>query len=281
MVQIKAVTELEQLESWVGQHETLILQGVISVIGAIIIIFLGFTVARLASAGLQRLLTKRKVDKTVIQFSATLLRYSVIAFASVAALGRVGVETSSIIAVIGAAGLAIGLALQGSLANFAAGILLVSLRPFKAGEYVDLGGVAGAVEEVHIFSTTLRMPDNKVVVIPNGKIIGGNIINYSRHQHRRVDLVVGVAYDTEVSQVKSVLSRVVSADPRILHHLGNTIRLNEMAASSLNYVVRVWTSNANYWEVYYDLLENIKTALDEHQIGIPYPQLDVHLYQAS
>ena len=281
MVQLKAVTELEQMKSWVGQHEGLIVQGVLSVIGAIIIICVGVAIARLAGAGLQRLLTKRRVDKTVIQFSATLLRYTLIAFATVAALGRVGVETSSIIAVIGAAGLAIGLALQGSLANFAAGILLVSLRPFKAGEYTDLGGVAGTVEEVHIFSTTLRMPDNKVVVIPNGKIIGGNIINYSRHPHRRVDLLIGVAYNTEVRQVKKVLQDVVDADPRILHALGHTIRLSEMAASSLNYVVRVWVSNYDYWDVYYDLMENIKTALDEHQIGIPFPQLDVHLFKAN
>jgi small conductance mechanosensitive channel len=278
MVQIKAVTELEQLENWVGQHEMLIVQGVLSVIGAIIIICLGVVIARIASAGLKRLLSRRKVDKTVIQFCSTLLRYTLISFAAVAALGRVGVETSSIIAVIGAAGLAIGLALQGSLANFAAGILLVSLRPFKAGEYTDLGGVAGTVEEVHIFSTTLRMSDNKVVVVPNGKIIAGNIVNYSRHPHRRVDLVIGVAYDTEVRQVKAVLASVVASDPRILHLMGNTIRLNEMAASSLNYVVRVWTSNADYWDVYYDLMENIKTALDEHQIGIPFPQLDVHLF---
>lgn len=281
MVNIKAVTQLKQLEQWISQNESLILQGMLSVIGALFIIFLGVLIARLASAGLRRLLTKRNVDKTVVQFSSTLLRYALLAFAAVAALGRIGVETSSIIAVIGAAGLAIGLALQGSLANFAAGILLVSLRPFRAGEYADLGGVAGAVEEVGIFSTTLRMSDNKVVVIPNGKIISGNIINFTRHPQRRVDIVVSVAYNTDVKQVKTILRGVVEADPRILHDLDNTIRLNEMAASSLNYVVRVWTSNADYWGVYFDLLENIKTTLDEHQIGIPFPQLDVHLRRSQ
>lgn len=281
MVQIKAVVAAEQLKDWIAHNEVLIAQGVISVIGAVLILCLGVAVARVASGGLRRLLDRREVDKTIIQFSVTLLRYTLIAFTVVAALGRVGVETSSIIAVIGAAGLAIGLALQGSLSNFAAGILLVALRPFKAGEYVDLGGAAGTVEEVHIFSTTMRMPDNKVVVVPNGKIIGGNIINYTRHPHRRIEIMVGVAYDSEVSHVKAVLSRVVESDSRILHHLGNTIRLNEMAASSLNYVVRVWANNADYWDVYYDMMEGIKTALDKHKIGIPYPQLDVHFHRAA
>ena len=281
MVHIKAVTEIEQLEQWVTQHEALIVQGILSVIGAIIILVAGVLIARVSSAGLRRFLLRRNVDKTVAQFSGTLLRYTLIAFAAVAALGRVGVETSSIIAVIGAAGLAIGLALQGSLANFAAGILLVSLRPFKAGEYTDMGGVAGTVEEVHIFSTTLRMPDNRLVIIPNSKIMSGDIINYSRQPNRRVDLVIGVAYDTDVSHVKRILQEVVKQDARILHELGNTIRLTEMAASSLNYAVRVWTANADYWDVYYDLMENIKTTLDEHQIGIPFPQLDVHLHRVQ
>ncbi|MEQ0188797.1 small-conductance mechanosensitive channel MscS [Klebsiella sp. CN_Kp098] len=279
MVQIKAVTEFEQIGKWVTQNETLIMQSVISVIGAIIILCLGTVLARILSVGIKRFLLRRGVDKTVAQFSATLLRYSLIVFSAVAALGRIGVETSSIIAVIGAAGLAIGLALQGSLANFAAGILLVSLRPFKAGEYTDMGGVAGTVEEVHIFSTTLRMPDNRQVIIPNSKIMSGDIINYSRQPNRRVDLVIGVAYDTDVKLVKRILQEVIIQTPGILHELGYTVRLNEMAASSLNYVVRVWAQNSDYWDVYYDLMESIKTTLDEYKIGIPFPQLDVHLHR--
>ena len=281
MMQFKAVTEIEQIGQWATQHEAQILQGIISVIGAIIILSVGTLFARLSSAGLKRFLLRRNVDKTVAQFSTILLRYTLISFSAVAALGRVGVETSSIIAVIGAAGLAIGLALQGSLANFAAGILLVSLRPFKAGEYADMGGVAGTVEEVHIFSTTLRMPDNRLVIIPNSKIMSGDIINYSRQPNRRVDLVIGVAYNTEVGYVKRIIKAVIKETPGILHELGHTVRLNEMAASSLNYVVRVWVANADYWDVYYDLMENIKSTLDEHQIGIPFPQLDVHLHQVQ
>ncbi|WP_028218668.1 small-conductance mechanosensitive channel MscS [Paraburkholderia oxyphila] len=281
MVQIKAVAAAEKLIDWISNNEEAIATGVLAVVGSIAILLLGLVIARVTSAGLGRLLRRKEVDKTIIQFSVNLLRYVLIAFAVVAALGRLGVQTSSIIAVIGAAGLAIGLALQGSLSNFAAGILLVALRPFKAGEYVDLGGAAGTVEEVNIFSTTMCMPDNKVVVVPNGKIISGNIVNYTRHPYRRIEIPVSVAYDTDVGHVKRVLAAVVEADPRILHDLGNTIRLMEMAAPSLNYVVRVWVNNADYWDVYFDLVEAIKTALDEHRIGVPYPQYDVRVRGAQ
>lgn len=281
MVEIKFVSAVEHLVDWVANNEAQIAQGVLAIVAAVAILFLGMTLARVASGMLRRILHRKEIDKTVIQFSVNLLRYILIAFTVVAALGRLGVETNSIIAVIGAAGLAIGLALQGSLSNFAAGILLVALRPFKAGEYVDLGGAAGTVEEVNIFSTTMCMPDNKVVVVPNGKIISGNIVNYTRHPYRRIDIPVGVAYNTDVKHVKSVLLGVVQRDARILHNLGNTIRLMEMAAPSLNYVVRVWVNNADYWDVYFDLVENIKTALDEHEIGVPYPQYDVRIHRTQ
>lgn len=242
---------------------------------------LGNLVARVMAGALRKVMMARRVDHTVTQFCATLARYALLAFAIIAALGRIGVETSSIIAIIGAAGLAVGLALQGSLANFAAGVLLVVLRPVRVGELAAMGGVSGIVEEVHIFSTTLRTSDNKIVVIPNGKIMSAEITNYSRHPKRRVDLLIGVAYNTDVTHVKRILTDVVESDNRIIHQMGNTIRLSEMAPSSLNYVVRVWTSNASYWDVYYDLMENIKTALDEHQINIPFPQLDAHLYNTK
>jgi small conductance mechanosensitive channel len=177
--------------------------------------------------------------------------------------------------------LAVGLALQGSLSNFAAGVLLVIFRPLRVGEYVDLGGVAGTVDQVQIFSTTLRTADNKTIVVPNGKIIAGNIINYSREPNRRVDIVVGVAYNADIDVVKKVLGDVIAADKRIMHAKGVTVRLNEMAPSSLNFVTRSWTTNAEYWNVYFDLMENFKRALDAHNIGIPFPQMDVHLYRTE
>lgn len=276
-MEIQAFPGIRQLISWVVNNESAIVQGLFNIIGALIIFYFGVLIARFASSGFRKILLSRNVDTTITQFCSALLRYALLAFALIAALGRIGVETSSIIAVIGAAGLAIGLALQSSLSNFAAGVMLVTLRPIRAGEYASVGAVAGTIEEVHIFSTTLRTVDNKVVVIPNGKIIAGEIINYSRQHHRRVDITVGVAYNTSIEHVKDVIKTVVLLDPRIIHSKGDTIRLNEFAPSSLNFVVRVWTENKNYWDVYFDLMENIKNALDANHIQMPYPQMDIHL----
>jgi small conductance mechanosensitive channel len=250
----------------------------INVLAAIVILCAGVFVARAISSGLRRVLRIKSIDETIIQFSSSLIRYAVLTFSFIAALGRVGVETSSIIAVIGAAGLAIGLALQGSLANFAAGILLVSLRPFKTGELVQFGDTVGFVDEINIFFTHIKTTDNKIIAAPNGKIISGEIINYSRHPHRRVEIIVSVSYGTNNTHIKHILSSVVNAETRVLHNLDKIVRLSEMGSSSLNYTVRVWVQNKNYWDVYFDLLENIKNALDENEVCIPYPQMDVHLY---
>ncbi|MCI1897059.1 MAG: small-conductance mechanosensitive channel MscS [Enterobacter sp.] len=274
----EAFPGIKQLIYWVVNNESAIVQGIVNLIGAIFLLCIGVFIARITSAGFKKLLLSRNVDKTITQFCSALLRYAMLVFAVVAALGRIGVETSSIIAVIGAAGLAIGLALQGSLANFAAGVLLVSLRPIRAGEYASVGAVAGVIEEVHIFSTTLRTSDNKMVVVPNGKIIAGEITNFSRQKERRVDITLGVAYNTSIEHFKSVIKTVVLLDPRIKHDKGHTIRLNEFAPSSLNFVIRVWTENKYYWDVYHDLMENIKNALDANEIQMPYPQMDVHMH---
>ncbi|MCU6306360.1 small-conductance mechanosensitive channel MscS [Enterobacter quasiroggenkampii] len=279
-MKFEAFPGIRQFIFWVSNNESTIVQGFINLIGAVIILCTGIFISRVTSAGFKRLLLSRNVDKTITQFCSALLRYAMVAFASIAALGRIGVETSSIIAVIGAAGLAVGLALQGSLANFAAGVLLVTLRPIRAGEYASVGAVAGTIEEVHIFSTTLRTSDNKVVVVPNGKIIASEITNYSRQKERRVDITVGVSYCTSIDHIKNVLKTVVMLDPRIVHSKGHTIRLSEFAPSTLNFVVRVWTENRHYWDVYYDLMENIKNALDANQIQMPFPQMDVHLHNS-
>lgn len=269
------------LESWLVNNQHILLEYAVNIAAALVILFAGLLIARLVSKALNRLMTIRMVDTTVADFLSALVRYGIIAFTLTAALSRIGVQTASIIAVMGAAGLAVGLALQGSLSNLAAGVLLVMFRPFRSGEWVDLGGVAGTVVQVQIFSTTLRTADGKIIVIPNGKIISGNIINSTREPNRRTEIIVGVAYDADIDVVKNLLGEIVSADDRIQHGSGVTIRLNEMGASSLNFVVRVWTSNSDAFEVYWDLLENFKRALDKHQIGIPYPQMDVHLYQQT
>lgn len=262
---------------WMAEHIDSVIHFGWNVVAAIILLFIGKLIARLLSRGLEKLLLRRQVDATIVHFFSALVRYITIAFTAVAALGRVGIETSSIIAVIGAAGLAIGLALQGSLSNFAAGVLLVSLRPFRAGEIVQIGLVIGTVEKVHIFSTTLLTADSKEVVIPNGKIIADNIINYSRHPYRRIDLIIGVDYQSRIADVKNVIHRIIEQDHRIDKTRDITVRLGELAPSSLNFYVRVWVPNAQYWSTYYDLLENIKEAMDENGINIPYPRMDVRV----
>lgn len=262
---------------WMVEHSDSVIHFGWNVVAAIILLFIGKLIARLLSRGLEKLLLRRQVDATIVHFFSALVRYITIAFTTVAALGRVGIETSSIIAVIGAAGLAIGLALQGSLSNFAAGVLLVSLRPFRAGEIVQIGLVIGTVEKVHIFSTTLLTADSKEVVIPNGKIIADNIINYSRPPYRRIDLIIGVDYQSRIADVKNVIHRIIEQDHRIDKTRDITVRLGELAPSSLNFYVRVWVPNAQYWSTYYDLLENIKEAMDENGINIPYPRMDVRV----
>lgn len=277
MEELNVVEGINSVGGWLENNQDLLIQYAVNIVAAIVIFIIGSIIARTVGNALNRVMKMRGIDATVADFLSAMARYGILAFTLIAVLGRIGVQTTSVIAVLGAAGLAIGLALQGSLSNFAAGVLLVAFRPIRAGEYVDLGGIAGTVDQVQIFSTTMRTPDNKTIVVPNGKIIAGNIINYSREPNRRVDIVVGVAYDADIDLVKKVLGDVIAADKRIMHDKGVTVRLNEMAASSLNFVTRSWTTNAQYWDVYFDLMENFKRQLDANGIGIPYPQMDVHL----
>ncbi|MEG7473827.1 small-conductance mechanosensitive channel MscS [Serratia marcescens] len=281
MKDLNVVDGINGASDWLVKNQDLLIQYAVNIVAAIVILIIGSIVARVVGNALNRVMKLRGIDATVADFLSAIVRYSVLAFTFIAVLGRVGVQTTSVIAVLGAAGLAVGLALQGSLSNFAAGVLLVIFRPLRVGEYVDLGGVAGTVDQVQIFSTSLRTADNKTIVVPNGKIIAGNIINYSREPNRRVDIVVGVAYNADIDVVKKVLGDVIAADKRIMHAKGVTVRLNEMAPSSLNFVTRSWTTNAEYWNVYFDLMENFKRALDANNIGIPFPQMDVHLYRTE
>ncbi|WP_288398005.1 small-conductance mechanosensitive channel MscS [uncultured Serratia sp.] len=281
MKDLNVVDGINGAGDWLVKNQDLLIQYAVNIVAAIVILIIGSIVARVVGNALNRVMKLRGIDATVADFLSAIVRYGVLAFTFIAVLGRVGVQTTSVIAVLGAAGLAVGLALQGSLSNFAAGVLLVIFRPLRVGEYVDLGGVAGTVDQVQIFSTTLRTSDNKTIVVPNGKIIAGNIINYSREPNRRVDIVVGVGYNADIDVVKKVLGDVIAADKRIMHAKGVTVRLNEMAPSSLNFVTRSWTTNAEYWNVYFDLMENFKRALDAHNIGIPFPQMDVHLYRTE
>ena len=259
------------------RNQALLLSYAVNIVAAIAIIIVGLIVARIVSNTVNRLMRARHIDATVADFLSALVRYAVIAFTLIAALGRVGVQTASVIAVLGAAGLAVGLALQGSLSNLAAGVLLVVFGPFRGGDFVVLGGMAGSVLIVQIFSTTLRSADGKIVVVPNGKIIAGNIINFSREPVRRNEFIIGVAYDADIEQVKQLLTNIIESDERILKDREMTVRLNELGASSVNYVVRVWSKSSDLQSVYWDVLERIKRDFDANGISFPYPQMDVHV----
>lgn len=276
MEDLNVVDNINHGGSWLVRNQALLLSYTVNIVAAIAILIVGMIVARMVSGVINRAMRSRHIDATVADFLSALVRYGIIAFTLIAALGRVGVQTASVIAVLGAAGLAVGLALQGSLANLAAGVLLVTFRPFRAGEYVDLGGIAGTVLNVQIFSTTLRTADGKIVVVPNGKTIAGNIINFSREPVRRNEFIIGVAYDADIDQVKQILTEIVTSDERILKDREITVRLNELGPSSVNFVVRTWSKSGDLQNVYWDVLERIKKALDANGIGMPYPQMDVN-----
>ena len=271
MEDLNVVDSINGAGSWLVANQALLLSYAVNIVAALAIIIVGLIIARMISNAVNRLMISRKIDATVADFLSALVRYGIIAFTLIAALGRVGVQTASVIAVLGAAGLAVGLALQGSLSNLAAGVLLVMFRPFRAGEYVDLGGVAGTVLSVQIFSTTMRTADGKIIVIPNGKIIAGNIINFSREPVRRNEFIIGVAYDSDIDQVKQILTNIIQSEDREM-----TVRLNELGASSINFVVRVWSNSGDLQNVYWDVLERIKREFDAAGISFPYPQMDVN-----
>lgn len=250
-----------------------------SIVYAIIILAIGFWGAKLVSRLVKGFMERHEVDQALTGFVCNLVNALVIVFAVIAALNQLGIQTTSLIAIVGAAGLAIGFALKDSLGNFAAGVMILIFKQFKVGDLIEAAGVLGVVETLNIFSTQLKTGDNKTIFVPNGKLIGDNITNYSTKPTRRVDLVIGVSYDADLSHVKSVLEDILANDSRILKDPAPTIGVLELADSSVNFAVRPWVDAADYWGVYFDLHAGVKTRFDEEGIGIPYPQRDVHHYQ--
>jgi small conductance mechanosensitive channel len=253
----------------------------INLVTAIVIFFIGKWVVNLVVKGLMKAMQKGDIDTTLRRFIANLARMLLMLFVIIAAINALGVQTASLIALLGAAGLAVGLALQGSLSNFAAGVLIVLFRPYKVGDWIEGGGVSGAVEEVQILTTVLKTGDNKRVIIPNSQIMGTTITNYSANETRRVDLVVGVSYGDDLDKVRKELESLVAADDRILEDPAVTIAVSELADSSVNFVLRPWVKTADYWGVYFDLTEAIKKRFDEVGISIPFPQQDVYIHNVA
>ena len=248
---------------------------------AVLIFVVGRIVARMVSNLIEKSLVKSKVEPTVSSFVKNLVYGGLYAFVIIAMLSQIGIQTASFVAIIGAAGLAVGLALQGSLSNFAAGVLMVLFKPCKVGDFIDAAGVSGSVDEITIFCTRLTTPDNKIIIVPNAAIMDGNITNYSAAATRRVDLVIGVGYDADLQQTKEVLQKTVLADARVLRDQAVTVAVSELGDSSVNFVVRPWVNSSDYWPTYFDLLENIKNALDNANINIPYPQVDLHVVKET
>lgn len=253
----------------------------LQVVGAVLILVAGRWLAKLLSRLISRVLTKAKVDATLVPFIENLSYTAMLVFVIVAALDRVGVQTASFIAVLGAAGLAVGLALQGSLANFASGVLLLIFKPFRVGDLVEIGGVSGTVQAIQIFNTVLNSPDNVRIVVPNGTVTGGSISNYTINGIRRVDLVIGVSYDDDLKKARRVIESVLAAEPKILAEPAPIVAVNEMGDSSMDFVVRPWVKTADYWSVYWSLTEKLKVAMDENGLTIPFPQQEIFVHTAA
>jgi len=243
---------------------------------AIAIFLIGKRIARAITNLAVKTMRKQEVDIELIGFIDSLLYWGLFAVIVVAALGQLGIQTASFVAILGAAGLAIGLALQGSLSNFAAGVLIILLRPFRVGEFVDIAGTAGTVHTIKIFTTELRTGDNKAVIIPNARVLDSNITNFSSTGSRRVDMVIGIGYDDDIDKARDVIKGLIAADSRILSEPAPIVAVTELADSSVNFIVRPWVCSADYWGVHNDMIENIKKSFDKEGISIPYPQHQIH-----
>jgi len=245
---------------------------------AVLIIFVGRWIVKLLLKIIKKALEKTSIEETVRIFVANLLNTLLMVIIFIAAINQLGIETTSIIAMLGAAGLAIGLSLQGSLANFAAGILVVTFKPYKVGDYIEAGSAAGTVLDIQIFSTVLKTGDNKIVIIPNGIIMKDSIVNYSGQATRRVDIVASCGYEDDIDKVKEILWDILNQEDRILAEPEPKIAVSELADNSINFIVRPWVNSSDRSNVKYSILEQIKKRFDEEGISIPYPQRDVHIY---
>jgi small conductance mechanosensitive channel len=246
------------------------------VIGSILIFVIGKKVAKIITALFVKMMKKSKIDETLIKFLDDVIYGMLFVVIVLAALNNLGVNTTSFVAILGAAGLAVGLAFKDTFANIGAGVLLIVFRPFKVGDFVQTAGESGVVEEINLFSVRMKTGDNKQIIIPNSSIIGGNITNFSAKETRRVDFVFGIGYEDDLKLAKSTLEEIINADERVLKDPATFVAVSELADSSVNFVVRAWVNSADYWGVYFDTLEKVKLTFDEKNISIPYPQMDVH-----
>jgi len=247
---------------------------------ALLIVIVGRVIVGIITSFVRKIMSRSSIEETLTKFVSNLIKAFLLTIVFIAALNSLGVETTSLVAIVGAAGLAIGLALQSSLSNLSAGVMLIIFRPFKTGDFVEAGGAMGAVEEIKIFNTIMKTADNKLIIIPNSNIIGNNITNYSAKDTRRVDMVFGIGYGDDIKKAKNIFQKLLNEDIRILKDPEAMVAVSELADSSVNFVVRPWVKSEDYWDVFFDYHEKVKIMFDTEGITIPFPQRDVHLHQA-
>ncbi|WP_343190218.1 small-conductance mechanosensitive channel MscS [Buchnera aphidicola (Mollitrichosiphum nigrofasciatum)] len=277
MEDLNVVDDINHAGNWLILNQKLLLSYIINCISVIIILILGLFLAKIISKGVKKLLIKRHIDNTVAGFIAALAKYITITLTFIASLGKIGVQTTSVITILGAAGMAICLALQSSLSNFAAGVLLVTLRPLRTGEYVELGAISGTVLNVHIFYTMLKTLDGKIAVIPNGKIIAGNIVNYSRESLRRNEFSIPVSHQVDIDFIIQIFDNVLKNEKRVLQDQGVTIGLSEIGPTSLIFIIRCWSKNDELNSVYWDLMYEFKKSLDKNNIQIAPHKININI----
>lgn len=251
----------------------------LKLIYAVIALIIGLWIIKIIVGQVTRIMNKREVDASLIPFLRSLLNISLKAALFITVAGMMGIEMTSFVAILGAAGLAVGLALQGTLQNFAGGVMILLFKPFKVGDVLEAQGYIGSVKEIQIFNTILATPDNKIIIVPNGGLANSSMTNYSTMPTRRVDFSFGIGYNDDFEKAKSILNGLIEADTRILKDPEPFVRVGELADSSVNITTRVWVNSADYWAVHFDMIENVKKAFDKEGISIPYPQMDVHVDQ--
>ena len=249
----------------------------LQVLAAIVIFVVGRWLAKFVSKLAAKAMQKAKVEQTLVDFVENFCYMSLLVFVIIAVMSNLGVKTTSFVAALAAAGFAVGLALQGSLANFASGILMIIFKPFKVGDFVEAAGATGVVRKIQMFNTVINSPENTRIIIPNSQVTGSNVLNYSVNGTRRVDLVVGVSYDADLQKTKQIITEVLTADEMVLADPAPAVAVSELADSSVNFVVRPWAKSDDYWDVYFAITEKVKVALDANGISIPFPQRDLHI----
>ncbi len=251
------------------------------VAAAVAVLVIGLWIIKMVVKGFNKATTRSKMDVSLQKFLSSLFGMGLKVMLGISVISMVGIETTSFVAILGAAGLAVGFALQGSLSNFAGGVLILIFKPFKVGDYIEGAGVSGTVSAIEVLATTMKTPDNKTIIIPNGALAGSTITNYSAEKTRRVDFTFGIGYGDDMQKTRKVLLGVIEKDARILRDPAPFVAVGNLGDSTVDFTVRVWVNASDYWGVHFDMIENVKTAFDAEGISIPYPQMDIHQYKAG